>query len=210
MIEGRPRIIRTLADRAAGIVIALNPGMEGGTAIADVLSGEVNPSGRLPITYPRFPNALFTYDYKAYDDHDLTAPSTTFKPQFAFGSGSSYTTFEYAGLTADGKATTFDQGIDVSVTVRNTGKRAGTEVVQLFVSDRVASVTPPIKRLKRFTRVDLPAGGVEGSPVPPHAERPVVHRHNRPVRQRAGHVHHRGRWADQGCRDAIAETTVDD
>ena len=88
MIEGRPRIIRTIADRAAGIVIALNPGMEGGTAIADILSGEINPSGRLPITYPRFPNALFTYDYKAYDDRDLTAASTTFKPQFAFGSGS--------------------------------------------------------------------------------------------------------------------------
>ena len=141
--------------------------MEGGTAIADVLSGEINPSGRLPITYPRFPNALFTYDYKAYDDRDLTAASTTFKPQFAFGSGSSYTTFEYAGLTTDGKATTFDQGIDVSVTVRNTGKRAGTEVVQLFVSDRVASVTPPIKRLKRFARVDLAAGRLERSSIPP-------------------------------------------
>ena len=132
--------------------------MEGGTAITDVLSGEINPSGRLPITYPRFPNALFTYDYKAYDDHDLTAASTTFKPQFAFGSGSSYTTFEYASLSTDSKATTFDQGIDVSVTVRNTGKRAGTEVVQLFVSDRVASITPPIKRLEAI-RAGRPGAG---------------------------------------------------
>jgi beta-glucosidase len=158
MIEGRPRIIHAIADRAAAILIALNPGMEGGTAIADVLLGEVNPSGRLPITYPRYPNALFTYDYKTFDDKDLAGASTAFRPQFAFGSGLSYTTFEYSGLTTDARST-FDRGIDVSVTIRNTGKRAGTEVVQLFVSDRVASVTPAIKRLKRFVRVDLPPGG---------------------------------------------------
>ncbi len=157
MIEGRPRIINTIADRVAGILIALNPGMEGGTALTDVLLGDVNPSGRLPITYPRFANALATYDYKAYDDRDLSPSTTTFKPQFAFGSGLSYTTFDYSGLTAD-KATTFERGVDVGVTVRNTGTRPGTEVVQLFVTDRVASVTPAVKRLVRFVRVDLAPG----------------------------------------------------
>jgi len=157
MIEGRPRIINTIADRVAGVVIALNPGMEGGTALADILSGDVNPSGRLPITYPRFANALTTYDYKAYDDKDLSASTTTFKPQFAFASGLSYTTFDYSNLAAD-KSTTFDRGVDVSVTVKNTGARAGTEVVHLFVTDRVASVTPAVKRLVRFVRVDLAPG----------------------------------------------------
>jgi beta-glucosidase len=157
MIEGRPRIINTIADRVAGTLIALNPGMEGGTAIAEILVGEVNPSGRLPITYPRFANALTTYDYKAYDEKDLSASTTTFKPQFAFASGLSYTTFDYSNLTAD-KSTTFERGIDVSVTVKNTGTRAGTEVVHLFVTDRVASVTPAVKRLVRFVRVDLAPG----------------------------------------------------
>jgi beta-glucosidase len=157
MIEGRPRIINPIADRVAGTVIALNPGMEGGTALAEILVGEVNPSGRLPITYPRFANALTTYDYKAYDEKDLSASTTTFKPQFAFASGLSYTTFDYSNLTAD-KSTTFDHGVDVSVTVKNTGARAGTEVVQLFVTDRVASVTPAVKRLVRFVRVDLAPG----------------------------------------------------
>jgi len=149
MIEGRPRIIRPIADRVAGILIALNPGMEGGVAIGDVLMGDVNPSGRLPITYPRYPNALFTYDRKPLEAQD---------PQFEFGSGSSYTTFEYSGLAVANETTTFVRGIDASVTVRNTGKQAGTEVVQLYVSDRVP--THPVKRLKRFVRADLAPGEV--------------------------------------------------
>jgi beta-glucosidase len=157
MIEGRPRIIRTIADKVAGTLIALNPGSEGGVAIADVLLGEVNPSGRLPITYPRQPNSLMTYDHKAIEDADASFGQKAFQPQFEFGSGLSYTTFEYSGLTAPPTAT-FLRGIDVSLTVRNTGKRAGTEVVQLYVSDRVASVPPPGKRLKRFVRVDLAPG----------------------------------------------------
>ena len=159
MIEGRPRIIRTIADRVAAILIAFNPGMEGGAAIADVLLGDVNPSGRLPVTYPRYPDALLTYDHTAFEERDTSVGLTGFNPQFEFGSGLGYTTFEYAGLTAGNGTTTFDRGIDASVTVRNSGTRPGTEVVELFVSDRVASVTPPVKRLKRFVRVDLPPGG---------------------------------------------------
>ena len=158
MVEGRPRIINTIADRAAAIVVALNPGLEGGDAIADVLFGDVNPSGRLPLTYPRAPNALLTYDHKAFEEQDTTFGLKAFHPQFEFGSGLSYTTFEYSSLVASPSAPTFDTGIDTSVVVRNTGARAGTEVVQLFVADRVASVTPPVKRLRRFVRVDLAAG----------------------------------------------------
>lgn len=157
MIEGRPRIIRSLADRAQGILIALNPGLEGGDAIADVLLGDVNPSGRLPITYPRYANALLTYDHKAFEEQDTSFGLKAFQPQFEFGSGLSYTTFSYANLTAPSTAT-FDGGIDASVTVRNTGARPGAEVVQLFVADRVATITPPVKRLRRFVRVELQPG----------------------------------------------------
>ncbi len=158
MIEGRPRIIRTIADRVAGVLVAFNPGSEGGTAIADILAGEINPSGRLPITYPRYVNALLTYDHKAFEEQDTSFGNKAFQPQFEFGSGLSYTTFEYSGLTVPSAAPTFAGGVDVSVTVRNNGKRAGTDVVQLYVSDRVASVPPPVKRLRRFERVDLAPG----------------------------------------------------
>jgi beta-glucosidase len=153
LVEGRPRLIRKVADSAQAIVAAFNPGIEGGQAIADVLTGEVNPSGKLPITYPRDPNALIPYDHKAFDEQEKS-----FRPQFEFGVGLSYTTFEYSGLAvtpADGPlaATT-----DVAVTVKNTGARAGAEVVQLYVSQKTASVTPPVKRLKRFVKVPLDPG----------------------------------------------------
>ena len=158
MVEGRPRIIDTIADRAAAILVALNPGLEGGDALADILLGDVNPSGRLPLTYPRAPNALLTYDHKAFEEQDTTFGLKAFHPQFEFGSGLSYTTFQYSDLVASPQAPTFDRGIDASVAVRNTGTRAGTEVVALFVVDRVASITPPVKRLRRFARVDLAPG----------------------------------------------------
>jgi beta-glucosidase len=157
MIEGRPRIIAPIADRARAILVALNPGLEGGDALADVLFGDVNPSGRLPITYPRAPNALLTYDHKASEDVDTSYGAKAFNPQFEFGSGLSYTTFEYSGLSAPDQAS-FDAGFDVTVSVRNTGSRAGSDVVELFISDQVASITPPVKRLRHFVRVDLPAG----------------------------------------------------
>jgi beta-glucosidase len=157
MIEGRPRLIRPIAARAQGILVALNPGIEGGDAIADVLTGDVNPSGRLPITYPRDPNALLTYDHKVSEAMDTSFGLKAFQPQFEFGSGLSYTTFEYSDLTVP-DAATFAAGFDVSVTVRNTGGREGTEVVQLYVSDRYASITPPVKRLRHFVRVPLAPG----------------------------------------------------
>ncbi|HYT66513.1 MAG TPA: glycoside hydrolase family 3 N-terminal domain-containing protein [Vicinamibacterales bacterium] len=160
LAEGRPRIINTIADAMSGIILALNPGHEGGAAIADVLFGDINPSGRLPITYPRAANALLTYDHKAFEEQDTSFGLTGFKPQFDFGFGLSYTIFEYSGLSV----TTASSGgapLSISVTVRNTGAREGVEIVQLFVSRRTAPVTPPVKRLKRFARVTLRAGAAE-------------------------------------------------
>jgi beta-glucosidase len=156
LVEGRPRIISAIADAAAGIVLALNPGHEGGVAIADVLFGDVNPSGRLPITYPRYPNALLTYDHKAFEQQDTSFGLTAFKPQFEFGFGLSYTTFAYSELavSAPGGAAP----IDVRVTLKNTGARAGAEVVQVFLAQHAAAVTPPVRRLKRFVKVPLEPG----------------------------------------------------
>jgi len=117
LVEGRPRIVRTVVDRAAAILLALNPGHEGGTAITDVLTGDVNPSGRLPITYPRHANALIPYDHRNAEDV-AAADRGGVQPQFPFGAGLSYTTFEYSGLTSSAGSDGQAGATDVSVTVR--------------------------------------------------------------------------------------------
>ena len=153
LIEGRPRLIRQIVDGVQAIVLGLNPGEEGGQAMADVLVGQVNPSGRLPITYPGQPGALIPYDHKAFDEQEKS-----FRPQFEFGSGLSYTSVEYSGLSVTPADAPLAAPIDVSVTVRNTGTQPAAEVVQLYLSQKSASVTPPVKRLKRFVKVGLAAG----------------------------------------------------
>jgi beta-glucosidase len=158
LIEGRPRLIADVAEGAQAIVLGLNPSHEGGTAIADVLRGEVNPSGKLPITYPRFPNALLTYDRKAFQEQDTSFGGKGFRSQYEFGYGLSYTTFAYSDLSVTPESGALDAPTTVQVTVRNTGSRAGAEVVQLYVADPVATVTPPVKRLKRFVKVPLQPG----------------------------------------------------
>ncbi len=158
LVEGRPRLIRRLAERVSAIVLALNPGHEGGQAIADVLAGDVNPSGRLPITYPRHPNALRTYDHKAFEEQDTSFGLKAYQPQFDFGAGLSYTTFAYDGLNVTPRRLSRAARLEVAVSVRNTGARAGAEVVQVYVSDHAASVTPPVKRLRRFAKVWLAPG----------------------------------------------------
>jgi beta-glucosidase len=158
LVEGRPRIINRIAERAGAILMAYNPGNEGGQAIADVLFGDYNPSGRLPFTYPRHPNALLSYDHKSYENQNTTFGLTPFNPQFPFGYGLSYTTFKYDGLRLSRKTIGEQDKLTVSVTVSNNGRRAGDEVVQLYLRDLVASITPPDKRLRRFARIHLEPG----------------------------------------------------
>lgn len=158
LVEGRPRIINRIADAASAIVMAYNPGNEGGQAIADVLFGDYNPGGKLPFTYPRYANALIPYDHKPYELKDTSYGNMAFKPQFEFGFGLSYTTFSYSDLRVEPKSLKGDAEIAVSVTVKNTGRRSGNEVVQLYVGDLVASISPPGKRLKRFARIHLEPG----------------------------------------------------
>jgi len=157
LTEGRPRIIRPIAGGVSAILMAYNPGNEGGQAIADILFGDVNPSGKLPITYPRYANMLFTYDHKTLEgDEGATAPLYT--PQFEFGFGLSYTQFAYSDLQVTPPSGSSAQKIQVAVTVKNTGERAGKEVVQLYLNEQAASITPPLKRLKRFAKIQLQPG----------------------------------------------------
>ena len=135
--------------------MAYNPGNEGGQAIGDVLFGDVNPSGKLPITYPRWPNRLFTYDHKVFEGEDWGEGKAQAAPQFEFGTGLSYTSFLYSDLQVRQAGAAGAQTVQVEVSVKNTGDRAGKEVVQVYLSQRVASVTPPVKRLKRFAKVAL-------------------------------------------------------
>jgi beta-glucosidase len=156
LLQGRPRIISAAADEMKAIVMAYNPGPEGGLALAEVLAGDVIPSGRLPISYPRHPHALRTYDHKAFEELDTSFGLKAYRPQFDFGAGLGYSTFAYSDLSVTPPDAA--GGWSVAVTVANTGARAGAEVVQLYVSDHVASVTPPVKRLRRFAKVTLEPG----------------------------------------------------
>ncbi len=155
LAEGRPRIINRIVERMTAIVMAYNPGNEGGQAIADVIFGDHNPSGKLPFTYPRSPNALLNYDHKAWEAQDTGFGYSAFKPQFEFGYGLSYTTFAYSDLRLSRKTIKDGDELTISVTVKNSGQRAGKEVVQVYVRDLVASITPPFKRLRRFAKIHL-------------------------------------------------------
>jgi len=157
LAEGRPRIINEIVALADAIVMAYLPGLEGGPAIADVLFGDVNPSGKLPISYPRYPNSLMTYDHKPSEEADVN----DYDAQWPFGFGLSYTTFEYSDLILDRTVYRSSDEIRVTVTVTNQGDHQGREVVQLYLRDQVASVTPPVKRLKRFQKITLEPGAAQ-------------------------------------------------
>jgi beta-glucosidase len=154
LAEGRPRVIHKIAPLSSAIVMAYLPGLEGGRAIADVLFGTVNPSGRLPLTYPAFPNGFATYDYKTIEstkEHKVAW-------EFPFGHGLSYTNFAYSDLKLSSPKLAKGGSITVSVVVKNTGDRAGKEVVQLYVSDLYRSISPPNRELKGFQKIELQPG----------------------------------------------------
>ncbi len=163
MAEGRPRLINAFESNMNAVLISLFPGMEGGEAIADVLFGDVNPSGKLPLTYPRYPNGIVPYDHKYLEGLDASTgypdgKNKYFTPQYEFGSGMSFTKFEYKNLTINKKEFSKTDNIQVSVQVTNTGAREGKEVVQLYVSDLFASIAPSVKRLRGFQKINLKAG----------------------------------------------------
>lgn len=157
LLTGRPYALGWAIDRCAAIVQSFFPGEEGGTALARVLTGAVNPSGRLPVSLPRGAgSAPYSYLHPMLGgDSDVTSVSSV--PVREFGHGLSYTTFRYSELVV-ADTTPSDGFLDVAVTVENTGFRSGSEVVQVYVRDVVGSTTRPVAQLVAYTRVELVAG----------------------------------------------------
>lgn len=162
LVTGRPYAIPELAARANAILQAWLPGEEGGMAIAEALFGEVNPGGKLPITFPRSvgqvpifynhkPSASRSNWYGDYVDESV-------EPLYPFGHGLSYTTFTYENLTVAPAQATQNETVDISLEVCNSGERSGDEVVQLYVCDEYASLPRPVKELKGFVRLNLAPG----------------------------------------------------
>ena len=153
-IEGRPLEKNWASEYADALLTAYYPGQEGGNAIADVLFGDYNPSGRLPISVPRSVGQIpVYYNKKAPRNHDYVEVSSS--PLYSFGYGMSYTTFEYSDLQVVQKSA---RCFEVSFKVKNTGKYDGEEVSQLYIRDEYASVVQPMKQLKHFERFHLKKG----------------------------------------------------
>lgn len=159
---GRPRLINDIEPLASAIVNILLPGNFGGDALANILAGDVNPSGKMPYTYPRYSAELTTYDYKVSEVVDRMEGAYDYDAvvsvQWPFGFGKSYTTFEYSGLAVSSHEFSPEEGITVSVDVKNTGSVAGKEVMMLFSSDKVASIVPDNRRLRAFEKIELQPG----------------------------------------------------
>ncbi|GMU87285.1 MAG: glycosyl hydrolase [Ignavibacteriales bacterium] len=154
LLQGRPRVMNEIAEIADAIMVGFLPGMEGGRAIADLLFGDANPSGKLPVTYPKHPNGITLYDYKPIESADQNG----YKPQYEFGFGLSYTTYAYSNLKLSNNEMTENGSLAVTVDVKNTGNRAGKEVVQLYLTDLFGSVSRPNKQIKGFEKIELAPG----------------------------------------------------
>ena len=159
---GRPRIINDIEPLAKGIINILLPGNYGGDALANILSGETNPSARMPYTYPRFSAALTNYDYRVSEEMDTMQGAYDYNAvvsvQWPFGFGLSYTTFSYSNFKVDKTSFSADDELIFSIDVTNTGPVAGKEAVMLFSSDLVASLTPENRRLRAFEKIELQPG----------------------------------------------------
>ncbi|MEW6998692.1 beta-glucosidase BglX [Colwelliaceae bacterium BS250] len=182
IMAGRPLTLEKILPQVDAILYAWHPGTMGGPAIADILFGKVNPSAKLPVTFPRNVGQIPLYYAQKHTGKPATqtsfvhmndipnrAPQTSlgmaathldthFSPLFPFGFGLSYSTFEYADINLSSPAITFEQTLQISVTLTNTSDTAGDEIAQLYIRDLVASVTRPIKELKGFQTVQLSAG----------------------------------------------------
>lgn len=160
--EGRPRIIREIEPLSAAIVNVLIPGNYGGDALALLLSGEKNFSGKLPYTYPKWINSVATYDHKPSEKTETMEGvydySSDIDVQWPFGFGLSYTSFQYSDINVDKSEFTASDNLTVSVKVANTGSVEGMEAVILYSSDLVASVTPDAMRVRGFDKVNLKPG----------------------------------------------------
>ena len=160
LINGRPLSITWIAANVPAILAGWYLGQETGTAVADVIFGAANPGGKLPVTFPRAVGQLpVFYNHKPSAKRGYLFNSHA--PLFPFGHGLSYTAFEYRDLQVTPAQIKSGETAKVSVTVANTGPRAGDEVVQWYVRDQISSVTRPVKELKGFRRITLAPGAAQ-------------------------------------------------
>ena len=158
LLNGNAITMKNWIDTVAAVVEAWYPGEEGGNAVADVLFGDYNPGGKLPLTFPQFVGQVPLYyntkpTGRGYDYSDMSG-----RPLFPFGYGLSYTTFTYSNLGIEPSTAPIGQKVRIRCELQNQGDRRGDEVVQLYLHDPVASVTRPVKELKGFQRVTLEPG----------------------------------------------------
>ena len=167
LMNGRPLDLSEESELADAILEAWYPGTMGGYAVADVLFGDVNPCGKLSVTFPRNLGQVPIYHYAKNTGRPYVHPEAKYEsryldvpnePLYAFGHGLSYTTFEYSDITLSADTFKGDEELTARVTVTNTGDREGTEVVQMYIRDLVGSVTRPVKQLKGFERITLGPG----------------------------------------------------
>ena len=158
---GRPRLISDIESLMSSVVNVYLPGNFGGDALADILSGKVNPSGKLPYTYPLYPNSLLPYYYKPSEVQNNAQGAYNYVGEvnnlYNFGFGLSYSDFKYGDLRLDKDTYNIDDTIKVSVSVSNTSDIDGFETVQLYSSDLYASITPDVKRLREFSKININA-----------------------------------------------------
>ncbi len=154
----RPLIITEEVEMADAVVYAYQPGTMGATAIVDVLLGRISPSGKLPFTYPKYINTLVHYDRKHSEEMAPDFTNTAYDPLFDFGHGLSYSTFSYGALHLDQKNFKIEDSIRIDIDIKNTGTRDAKEVVQVYYSDEVASVTPSVRRLCGYQKVKIKSG----------------------------------------------------
>ncbi|PHX77473.1 MAG: beta-glucosidase [Flavobacteriales bacterium] len=183
LVTGRPRIITEYANQSAAVLQAYLPGNEGGIAIANILIGKTNPSGKLPYTYPRFAGDVVHYDHKSTERNDKLFGSNAYQPLFDFGHGLSYTQFEYSKMKVEMESIMTlptesiipdtstvkklqkqeqyrlnqmrSTGFNIELTITNTGSKPGKEVCQLYYRDEFASITPSVKKLCAYSKTRL-------------------------------------------------------
>ena len=156
LVEGRPKVIREIEPLSNAILQAYLPGDQGGKVIADILAGDVIPSGKLPYTYPRHNGVIMYYDHKQSEVINAnTWKNDFYNPQWDFGYGLSYSTFSYSNLKLSSSTLFSNDNLIVSVDVKNTGEFKAKEVVQLYIRDHYATISPSLKKLKRFSKIEL-------------------------------------------------------
>ncbi|MBY0426809.1 MAG: fibronectin type III-like domain-contianing protein, partial [Cytophagales bacterium] len=155
-------VINEIVGENTSILLSTWAGSKSGDAIANVIFGDYNPNGKLPFTYHKNAGDIVFYDRKYTEDVQELAPGVMtyngYKPQWEFGHGLSYTTFEYGDIQLSGDVLKGNGTLTVKIDVKNTGKLDGKHAIDLFTSDIYASITPSVKRLRKFTKIDLKAG----------------------------------------------------